>query len=257
MTIDVTSTSGGFKTLEILNTAYAWFDWFIPSSADIPLGSAPGISYSQSSVLTGLQAAAEAEMQNDTWKSTTQTATQINAGEHWIRMDLGSVRPIVGIVVGALPDGSYWDTVPDDEHFDPALFETSPGSYTFPTFAFPGVDVIEASNDGVLWWAVCPILGRDDTGYPRWPTWPGSSNPILHEYTTGASPVPDRQFFEYTTGVPVTDYEYELLRQEVAYAPRIPKDLRARYIRVRKPASQYGAQSLSVTELYVKVRSAP
>lgn len=254
LTLNVSSTSGGFKTVEILNQGIAWFDWFVPNASDTPAGSAPGIVYSQSSVLTGLQAAGVAEMQNGTFKSTTQTATAISAGEHWIAMDLGSVRPIVGIVVGALPDGSYWDPhMPDGDHFNPSLFETSPGNYVYPTLL--NTDSIQASNDGATWRTVCPAIGSDETGFSRWPLFPGSSNPVFHEYTTGASPVPEREFFEYTLGNPISDYDYSLAAQDVAYAPRIPAGLSARYIRIYKPASDYGPQCLSVTEFYVKVRS--
>lgn len=267
MTIEVTSTSGGFKTLEILNTAYAWFDWFIPSSADIPLGSAPGISYSQSSVLPGLEAASEAEMQNGTFKSTLQTVTGISAGEHWIRMDLGSVREVVGIVVGAFHPNNLWDPLfpeLDQEQFDESLFMGyEPIGLVVRPFLYE--TVLQSSNDGITWSKVCPVLGQDQTGQYRWPYrngTPGDDWPVLHEYTTGGSPLPDKELLEYGRNFIVDSQWPTRYMQDLSFAPRIPVGLRARYIRIYLPPYSgpevfpFTLQNLSVTEFYVKVRSA-
>jgi hypothetical protein len=267
MDMQITSWQGGFDDLNILNTGRAYFNWYVPSSGDVPPCYEPAIVYSQSSVLAGLQAATEAEMQNDTFKSNLQTATQIGYGPHWIQMDLGMVRPIVGIVVGALP--TFWlpGAIPDADHFDPALFNVPGYGNVWPSYAYPGTDTpevlairdtrLQASNDGVTWWTICMTVGRDNTGTTRYPAIYGGSPadwPVLHEYTTGDSPVPERSFFEYASGIPLSDSEYSLIQQDVRFAPRIPQGLYARYIRIYRPAQEY-INSLSVTEFYVKVQS--
>ena len=251
MPITITGTSGGFDDVQILNSAIAYFDFTIPDDPTAAVGDLPHITYSQSSLVTGLQAASVAAMQNGTWIDTLQTSTSwTDTAGSWIRVDIGAVRQIVGIVVGAQQQASPGSNVPPPgDRFDPNLFESSPFVYNFPLFNDPDAE-IQASNDGSTWWKVCSIVGRDETDTVIFPWPPGGR--MLHEYTAGKPALQSREFYAYPydPGL-ILDGEWPVLFEaELAYAPRIPADLKARYIRVWKLTGP-----LSVTEFYVKVRT--
>ena len=251
MPITITGTSGGFDDVQILNSGIAYFDFTIPDDPTAAVGDLPHITYSQSSLVTGLQAASVASMQNGTWIDTLQTSTSwTDTAGSWIRVDIGAVRQIVGIVVGAQQQASPGSNVPPPgDRFDPNLFESSPFVYNFPLFNDPDAE-IQASNDGSTWWKVCSIVGRDETDTVIFPWPPGGR--MLHEYTAGKPALQSREFYAYPydPGL-ILDGEWPVLFEaELAYAPRIPADLKARYIRVWKLTGP-----LSVTEFYVKVRT--
>jgi len=59
------------------------------------------ITYSQSSVFPGNGAATLASMQNATGNETTRTGTNDTGAENWVQMDLGAIREVNNVIIGA------------------------------------------------------------------------------------------------------------------------------------------------------------
>jgi hypothetical protein len=134
----VSSTSPTITTAgaSIKHIGWSWRSIPVPPSLS---GATPvilgAITYSQSSVYPGLDAAAPAVMQNGNGNETLQTGTDYVAGNNWIQMDLGAKRLINNVIIGC----DYTSLLPGG--FGPIYTENAKLIY---------------SEDGLDWFNVIP-----------------------------------------------------------------------------------------------------